>query len=391
LARAVNVEGTRNLLDAAARAKTARVLYCGSDTSLGDTAGQLRDEDKEHGGGDRSAYETTKREAHALVGERAAAGAPIVNAIVSTVYGPGDSSVIGEMIEHHVAGRLTFTLDRDAGYTFAHVDDVAAALKLAYEKGRAGERYLVSGTPASFGQFFAALSSVSGIPAPAIQVPGWLVNALMPLFTLLGALLGKSPRAIRELVAMGRGVTRFFSNDKARRELGWTPRELQAGLADTVPWYGAREREVATRALEHARPLLIFLALFDIALGVQASFFPSLYLAQLHPQFAALHGAGAPIYWLLRTGALWLFFAVVEAWSALAPARRCSVVLIVGALRLMDVPADLVYRFTADDLGWFGRWGLLVSPAFNFCVGVYLAMVGARGIRAGLASMRARP
>src|SRR5262249_53324454 len=148
--RAVNVGGTRNLLDAAARRGVARVVTCGSDTSLGDTAGQLCDERKPPGTTSRSAYETTQREAHQLLCERMAAGAPIVHAVVSTVYGPGDPSAIGELIRQHLAGRLPVALDRSAGYTFAHVDDVADALLLAYERGRAGQSYLVSGTPASF-------------------------------------------------------------------------------------------------------------------------------------------------------------------------------------------------------------------------------------------------
>jgi dihydroflavonol-4-reductase len=228
--RRVNVDGTRAVLDAAARAGVARVLYCGSDTSLGDTGGAVADEEHVRRGPDRSAYETTKREAHELVTARAAAGAPIVNAIVSTVYGPGDTSVIGELIGRHLAGKLPVTLDRRAGYTFAHVDDVARALRLAYERGRAGERYLVSGEPATFARFFEALAAASGRPAPRFEVPRWLD----PVVPLLAPLAGKPVAELRELVAMGRGVTRFFSSARARRELGWTFRPLAEGLAQTV-------------------------------------------------------------------------------------------------------------------------------------------------------------
>ena len=379
--RRVNVEGTRNVLDAAAHAGTARILYCGSDTSLGDTHGALRDESKVHEGDDRSAYEASKREAHRLVGERAREGAPVINAIVSTVYGPGDTSVIGELIENHLAGRLVFALDRSAGYTFAHVDDVATALRLAFEKGGLGESYLVSGTPASFGEFFRTLSSVSGIAPPAIELPGWLVGALTPLLALLGRAVGKSPAAVKELLAMGRRVTRFFSSAKAQGELGWTPRNLEQGLADTVPWFAAREREAAARALGRTRPWLAGLALLDLWLGVQAAFFPQAYLHDVHAHFLALHPAG-PTYWVVRLGLVWLFFCAVETLAALAPQRRVLLVLIVGALRLMEVPADVAYRLAADDLGSFGRIGLLLSPLFNGLVGAYLCLTACRAIRA---------
>src|SRR5262249_39741492 len=159
-----------------------------------------------------------------------AAGAPIVNAIVSTVYGPGDPSAVGELIAHHLAGRLPVVLDRAAGYTYAHVDDVARALLLAYERGRAGESYLVSGTPASVGELFAELSRLSGVPAPAFELP----RALLPLLVPAGRGLGKSAAEMRELIAMGHGVTRYFSGRRARVELGWRPRSLAEGLADTL-------------------------------------------------------------------------------------------------------------------------------------------------------------
>jgi dihydroflavonol-4-reductase len=385
----VNVEGTRNVLDAAARAGTPRILYCGSDTSLGDTRGELGDETRIHDGHDRSAYEATKREAHQLVSERARGGAPVINAIVSTVYGPGDSSVIGELIENHLAGRLIVTLDRSAGYTFAHVDDVATALRLAFEKGRLGESYLISGTPARFGDFFQRLSSVSGIAPPAVELPGWLITALMPLLTLLGRAVGKSPAAIRELVAMGRHVTRFFSSEKARRELGWKPRDLEQGLADTVPWFAAREREAAAKALGRTRVWLAGLALLDFWLGAQAAFFPQAYVHDIHARFFALHPSG-PLYWAVRIGFVWLFFCAVETLAALAPRRRVLLVLIVGALRLMEVPADVAYRLAADDLGSFGRIGLLLSPIFNGLVGTYLCLTACRAIRAGLAATATR-
>jgi hypothetical protein len=54
----------------------------------------------------------------------------------------------------------------------------------------------------------------------------------------------------------------------------------------------------------------------------------------------------------------------------------------------MDVPADLVYRFTADDLGAFGRAALLFSPLFNLISGSYLVLTAKRAIRAGVASPR---
>jgi hypothetical protein len=105
------------------------------------------------------------------------------------------------------------------------------------------------------------------------------------------------------------------------------------------------------------------LAAFDLVLGVTALFFPATYLALLHPAFA-----GGPTYLLARTGAIWLFFAGVEAWAAFLGGSLA----LVGALRLMDVPADPVYFASAGDLGTLGRIALLGSPLFNAAAGLYL-------------------
>lgn|GEM_PF-4867361 len=78
---------------------------------------------------------------------------------------------------------------------------------------------------------------------------------------------------------------------------------------------------------------------------------------------------------------LWLFFSLVEGISAWAPHRRPQFVLVVGALRIMDVPADLVYLVSARDLGWFGTLSLVGSPLFNFLAGTYLLRISWKFLR----------
>ncbi|MFW5967838.1 MAG: SDR family NAD(P)-dependent oxidoreductase [Persicimonas sp.] len=379
--RAVNVGGTENVLDAASEAGVSRVVYCGSDTSLGNTRGAVCDESKTHDGSFRSVYELTKHKAHQLVEERIEAGEPIVNAIVSTVYGPGDESPIAELIRYHLAGHAVAHLDRNAGYTFAHVDDVATGLRLAYERGDVGERYLLSGTPASFETLFGVLSRQTGIPAPRFELPSEIVDRLAPFVERGAALLGKRPAEVREMIAMGRGVTRYFSSKKARRELDWEPRPLEEGLRDTLPWFYEREREASDALLEATRAPLGALAVFDVGLGATAVFLPDLYNRLMHPR----RGRGrrdAPDYLLARTGTQWLFFSAVQGVAALQPAERPGWVLGAGVLRLLDVPADLVYLLRSDDQGLLGKLGLASAPIFNLATGALLVYAGYRGLRA---------
>lgn len=378
--RKVNVEGTRNVLDVA-RERELPVLYCGSDTSLGDTQGEVCDETKEHEGRFRSNYARTKHEAHKLVEDRMDRGEPIVHAIVSSVYGPGDDSPLAGLIENHLAGHALAYLDGDAGYTFTHVDDVAEGLRLAYEKGTSGESYLISGEPSTFEQFFAVLSSKTGIPEPRLDIPDWVTNLMQPVAEALASWVGKSRREIRETVDMGRNVTRFFTGEKTEEQLGWEPRSLEEGLETTIPSFGKEELRKARDLLSRAKYPLAGLAVFDVALGSTAVFLPDVYGSIMHPGLTDLT-AEAPGFLLSRTGVLWLVFALVQGVGALDAENRPGWVLAAGVLRMMDVPADPVYYLTADDLSWLGELGLLSAPVFNALTGGVFLYVGYRGLRA---------
>lgn len=376
--RQVNVEGTRNVLDAARQEGVGRVLYCGSDTSFGDTQGRVEDETAVPEGRHRSNYARTKSEAHRLVEERMENGDPVVHAIVSSVYGPGDESPIADLIENHLAGHALAYLDREAGYTFTHVEDVADGLQRVLEDGEEGERYLLSGEPATFEEFFRALSARTGIPEPRFELPNWLVDAVRPLARTCASALGQSTSKIDEMIDMGRNVTRFFSGEKAREELGWTARSLRKGLRDTLPSFRERERESRRSVLEAAGYPLLGLALFDLALGATATFAPDLYSTILHGSAEAVDSSGAL---LPRTGTLWLVFAGVQGVAGLNPVRRRSWVLAAGVLRLMDVPADPVYFLNADSLTGLGKLGLISAPLFNFLTGSFFLYAGYRGLR----------
>ncbi|MFN7972330.1 MAG: hypothetical protein U0166_08275 [Acidobacteriota bacterium] len=118
--------------------------------------------------------------------------------------------------------------------------------------------------------------------------------------------------------------------------------------------------------------------MFDLVLGGGTLLRPDLYLRLMQPGLVPRSDL------LPRTAAIWLVFGVVEAAAAIRPSR--GLVVAVAAYRLMDVPADLVYRFTAEGLGAFGSTVLILAPAVNLAVGMLLcraatvvfAWVGAR-------------
>jgi len=110
------------------------------------------------------------------------------------------------------------------------------------------------------------------------------------------------------------------------------------------------------------------LCLFDIGLGILAAFFPTAYMELIQPA-----AASDPSYLLRRTGTLWICFAVIEGIAFFKSARFPEWILLVAAMRLIDVPADLVYRFTDPSLDAFGKFDLIFAPAFNTIAGSVLA------------------
>lgn len=128
---------------------------------------------------------------------------------------------MAELIENHLAGLMVAYLDREAGYTFAHVDDVARALLLAYERGEEGESYMVSGEPASF----EVLSRLTGVPEPRFQVPGWLVDVPADLTYLVSAddlgWIGRFGLLGAPLFTLGSGAYLTYAGYRGLRAPRW--------------------------------------------------------------------------------------------------------------------------------------------------------------------------
>ena len=113
------------------------------------------------------------------------------------------------------------------------------------------------------------------------------------------------------------------------------------------------------------RPTLGLLVIIDIVLGGVAVFFPSVYMRFIHPYAPP----DTPVYLLQRAGAVWLGYLVVQAIAFFWYIDIPEWVLVVGILRLIEVPADALYVTVGSGFGSFGRFGLIVAPIFNLIVG----------------------
>jgi nucleoside-diphosphate-sugar epimerase len=233
---AANVETTARVLDAAQAAEVPIIVYTSTANVLGDTRGTAPDETYQRPQPPRflSWYDETKYRAHQLVAARIAAGAPVRIAMPGMIYGPGDHSQAGEQIARAMRGRLRITAGTDLGGNLGHVEDVATGHLLILDRGRPGRSYLLGGERARMGEVLARAAALGGHRLPRLSVPSWMLRGVAPLGGMAARLSDRIPD-YGELVRAGVGVTYWFSDARARNELGYAPRDLDAGLRSLLP------------------------------------------------------------------------------------------------------------------------------------------------------------
>jgi nucleoside-diphosphate-sugar epimerase len=229
-----NVLGTERILDAAQAAGVQRIVYVSTGNVFGDTKGAVVDETYERrlSDGFLSYYDETKFRSHEIVRERIAAGAPVVIVQPGVVYGPGDHSEIGNLINQLQTGKLKMRMFPESRYNFVFVDDVADGIVLAFDKGRVGESYLLGGELGSMDDLYEKAAAAMGKKPPRMAMPVPMAKASAPLGPVIGPLMGFPPN-MKELVKTS-DVTITFKDDKARSELGYSPRSFAEGLSATV-------------------------------------------------------------------------------------------------------------------------------------------------------------
>jgi dihydroflavonol-4-reductase len=228
---AANVTSTANVLDAATAAGIPRTVAVSTINAFGNTAGRVVDETYHRPEPPEylSYYDETKHLAHLEAEARAAAGARVVIVQPGQVYGPGDHSAIGGLMRQAAAGTLRAVTFPDLGLNMVHVGDVASGICLAHDRGHLGESYVLGGEITTIGGLIRKAAAAAGKAPPRITVPSWLLRTAAAGAGVLGPLLGGRTN-LAELITAADGVTYWASDAKARRELGYAPRDLETGL-----------------------------------------------------------------------------------------------------------------------------------------------------------------
>lgn len=229
-AERVNVQGTRNVLELMQELKIPRGVYTSTLAVHSDTHGRLADENYHFSGKHISEYDRTKALAHDIAKVFIAKGLPLVIVMPGLIYGPGDTSEVRINIINFLKGQLPM-LPNQTAYCWAHVDDIAQGHILAMQKGKPGESYIIAGEPYPVAKAFALASDLTGKRAPMI-VPHQMLGLMSILVNPLDALM--PPTYTSEGLRVIAGVTYLGDNRKARDELGYNPRPLREGWAETL-------------------------------------------------------------------------------------------------------------------------------------------------------------
>ena len=241
-----NVEGTRNVIEAASNAGCSRIVYTSTVGCIGlprltdkmivptdETCATSEQQMTNH-------YKRSKWQAEQVALELAGKGAPVVIVNPSAPVGPRDvkPTPTGKVIVDFLNRQMPAYLD--TGLNWVHVSDVAVGHIQAAEQGRVGERYILGHREGNWTmqQTFAVLEELTGLPAPRFRVPYLVALGAAHADEALAKISGKPPKAPLAGVRMAR-YKMFFNPAKAIRELGLPQTPPRQALADAVEWFRA--------------------------------------------------------------------------------------------------------------------------------------------------------
>lgn len=244
-----SVEGTRNVLEAAARAGVEKAVYTSSSGTIG------------HADAPTSRYDETRPyptpHTHYLRGKIAAeqeafaisrrAGLAMVSIHPGLILGPRfwkPSESVAQIVQFVNQGAPVYF---DGGFSVVDVDDVARGAILAMEKGRNGERYILAGDNITVKQLFDLMAELTGLKAPSLRLPVPAIRVLATGLELASKVTGARPLLDRSQVDEFAGKYAYFDNSKAERELGYTHLSARDTVRRTLAWIVERGMVVEKR------------------------------------------------------------------------------------------------------------------------------------------------
>ena len=246
---AANVQGTRNVLEAAGRAGCSRIVYTSTVGCIGVPrpveGGRVVPSDESTPVSEEQMsnhYKRSKWQAEQVAIELFRKGLSVVIVNPSAPVGPRDvkPTPTGQVIVDFLNRKMPAYLD--TGLNWVHVRDVAIGHILAAQKGRLGQRYILGNADGNWTmkEAFAVLEELTGIAAPKARIPYFVALAAAYANEGVSAITGKTPKAPLAGVRMAK-YKMFFDPTKAIRELGLPQTPPRHALADAAQWFKAND------------------------------------------------------------------------------------------------------------------------------------------------------
>ncbi len=235
-----NVDGTRNVLEAAKTAGVQRVVYTSTVGCIGLPLAGLGDETTPVSLAEMTGdYKKSKFMAEQIALEYAEAGLPVV--IVNPTAPVGGHDVkptpTGKIVLDYMNGDIPAFID--TGLNVVGARDCAMGHLLACERGRVGQRYILGAENLTLRQILFKLAEIMGRKPPTTQIPYFVAYSAGMFSTAWAQLTGRPPHVPINAVRMAKKKM-WVSHEKARRELGFNPGPVDLALSNAIEWFRTR-------------------------------------------------------------------------------------------------------------------------------------------------------
>ncbi|MDD3776880.1 MAG: NAD-dependent epimerase/dehydratase family protein [Actinomycetota bacterium] len=235
----VNVEGTRNIMEAAVDHGVEKIIYTSSESTIAidknqplGTEGRLNHPQQVY-----SHYKRSKVLAEMEVAKLCGQGWPIVIVNPTAPIGSRDikPTPTGKIVLDFLQGKMPAYVN--TGLNIIDVEDVAAGHLLAYHKGKCGQSYILGHENMTLRQILEMVANLAGLKPPKIQIPLWVAAGAACFDQLISdKILKKHPRIPLAAVKTA-AKKRFFDCSKAKQELGLKPGPVQDAFTKSINWF----------------------------------------------------------------------------------------------------------------------------------------------------------
>jgi dihydroflavonol-4-reductase len=233
-----NADGTRNMLEAAREAGVRKFVHFSSIHAFQQhPSNQVLDETRPLVGNSGFAYDRSKVAGENHVREASKNGLDAVIVNPTAILGPHDPqpSLTGKAVIALINRQIPALVP--GGYNWVDVRDVVDGAISASERGVRGEKYLLSGRWCSLPELSAMIARLAGTRTPNAVMPFWFARVGLPFITAYSRITGSEPLYTSEsLTIIGEG-SKMISNDKARKDLNFNPRDLETTVGDLLAWF----------------------------------------------------------------------------------------------------------------------------------------------------------